>query len=144
MKSTIGTGIVALAIAATLTGVAIAQRGPSGHVGVHVVELPKEATKTKKKDVKILLETPRLKIAAISLRSGTVLAAHSAPTPITIQAVSGRGILRAKGKDFALTSGTLLALAPNQEHSVVPDGKGDIVVVVHYLKSPMRRGRNKK
>jgi len=75
-----GAGVAALAIAATLTSVAITQRAnPSGHVGVHVVDLPKKATKTKKKDVKILLETPRLKIAAISLRGGTVLAAHSAP-----------------------------------------------------------------
>lgn len=107
-------------------------------VGVHVVTLPASASGDQGKRVSVLLETPRLKIATITLRKGTVLAAHSAPTPITIQTLSGSGTLRANEKDYALTAGVLLALAPNQEHSVVPDGKGDIVVLIHHLKA--RRG----
>lgn len=134
--------IAAVLAAGLIAGDALAQRKGrrTPIVGVHVVQLPVSAEGDQGKQVSVVLETPRVKIATITLRKGTVLPTHSAPHPITIQSLSGTGTLRANGKDFALQPGVLLALAPDQKHEVTPAGKGDLVLLVHYMKArPGRR-----
>lgn len=132
----------AFAACSPANGQANGQRSGPGNgtpaVGVHVVPLPASVSGDQGKQVTVLLETPRLKIATISLRGGTVLPPHSAPTPITIQTLSGSGTLRANDEDHALNPGVLYALAPDQSHSVVPDGDSDIVLLIHHVKA--RRG----
>ncbi|MEE9359678.1 MAG: DUF2202 domain-containing protein [Hyphomicrobium sp.] len=111
----------------------------TGESEVHVIELrPADgaANTTKKKQVTLLLETPRLKIATITLRDGTVLPSHATPMPVTIQSLAGTGIVQARGKDYALSPGVLISLAPNEDHAVIPSSSADLIVLVHHIKVP--------
>ena len=114
-------------------------RTNTDEVKVDVIELPSAddtATKAEKKEVKLLLETTRLKLATISLRDGTVLPSHATPMPVTIQSLTGTGIVRVGTKDYALSPGVLISLAPNQEHAVIPSGRATLIVLVHHIKTP--------
>ena len=117
-------------------------KGVVDRAGVHVVDLKATVdgagSEAKDKEVRLLLETPRLKLATITLRDGTVLPAHATPMPVTIQSLSGTGIVRVRGNDYALSPGVLIALAPSEEHSVIPANDSDLVVLVHHLKSPAK------
>ena len=86
------------------------------------------------KESKELLDTPFVKLASITLRGGTVLADHAAPVAVTIMALSGSGVVKYGAKQEKIGPGAMVLLAPNTVHSVVPDGKGELVVLVHYLK----------
>jgi quercetin dioxygenase-like cupin family protein len=59
-----------------------------------------------------------LRIVLTVLKSGAVLAKHSAPGPVTIQILEGRGRLQAGDQDHDLQRGSLVALERNEEHSL--------------------------
>jgi quercetin dioxygenase-like cupin family protein len=128
MKLINGT-IAALATALTLAATA-AQACPA-----HSVALPLPVTAGgPPKESKELLDTPFVKLASITLRGGTVLPDHAAPVAVTIMALSGSGVVKYGAKQEKIGPGAMVLLAPNTVHSVVPDGKGELVVLVHYLK----------
>ena len=105
-------------------------RGP----GYHAVALPTEAGTGPGREVKVLLETPHVKIATITLRGGTVLEEHSAPMPVTIQALRGTGTIRMGDARETLGADKMVTLAPGVPHSVTPEGKSDLLLLVQHLK----------
>lgn len=99
------------------------------------VALPRAGADGPAKDVAKVLETPRLKLATITLRGGAVLAEHAAPMEVTIVALSGSGdLVLGGGERVRLDPGQLVALAPNTPHAVEPDGEGELILLVHHIK----------
>lgn len=110
----------------------------------HAVALPTQAGPGQPKEVKELLDTPFVKLVTITLRGGTVLTEHAAPVAVTIQALSGSGIVRTGDKKERVSAGQLVLIGPNALHEVTPDGKGDLVLLVHYLKSATAAAHDKE
>lgn len=102
--------------------------------GVDLASAPAPAGKRPAQEVKVLLETPHVKLATITLRDGKVLEAHSAPTPVTIQALRGRGIVQIGDAREPISVDRMVVLAPGMKHAVVPDGKDELVLLVHHMK----------
>ncbi len=100
------------------------------------VDLPSASANGQAKEMKVLLDAPGVKIAAITLRGGTVLEEHSAPVPVTIQALKGTGTVRIGEASEKVGPDRLVYLAPGVPHSVVPDKESDLVLLVHHLKTP--------
>jgi quercetin dioxygenase-like cupin family protein len=101
---------------------------------VHEVAYPVAAGTGEAKEVNMMLDTPHLKVASITLRKGTVLAEHATPMPVTIMAVSGSGHVVVGDQKVRIEAGKMVALAPHAPHSVVPDAGSDLVVLVHHVK----------
>lgn len=102
--------------------------------GYHAVTLPTEAGAGDPKEIKVVLDTPHVKLATITLRAGTVLEEHSAPMPVTIQSLAGTGTVKMGDKTETIGPGRMVFLAPNVAHEVVPEGKSDLVLLVHHIK----------
>ncbi len=99
------------------------------------IALPTPGAAGPGKDVAKVLETPRLKLATITLRGGTALPEHAAPMEVTIVALSGSGdLVLAGGERVRLDPGHMVALAPNTPHAVEPDGEEELILLVHHIK----------
>lgn len=74
----------------------------------------------KDRQVDLLFEGSRRKLIQITLRNGSVLAAHKAPVPITIQGIAGTGTLLAGESPGAITlePGVLVTLEPEVLHEI--------------------------
>ncbi|MBL8961984.1 MAG: hypothetical protein JNJ98_19130 [Gemmatimonadetes bacterium] len=118
-----------------------AQQVPPQPLGYHVVALPLTAGTGSARETHVVLETPHLKLATVVLRNGAILEEHSAPTPVTIQVVSGRGTVTLGAASETVSAGSLLALSPGLTHVIRPDAGTDMVLVVHHLKTPQRPRR---
>lgn len=99
-----------------------------------VIELPREAGEGPGKEVTVLLDESHLKLAVLTLRQGTVLPAHSAPVPTTIQVLQGSGVIHINGEPIRVAEGVLLPLPAGADHDVRPDEDSDMVLLVHYLR----------
>ncbi len=99
------------------------------------IELPAGDTEGRPIEPRTLLDAPHLKLLAIVLRDGTVLPEHTAPTAVTIQAVSGSGVVRANGETHPLDAMHFISLAPRVAHSIEPAAGTDMVLLVHHLKA---------
>lgn len=129
-----------LLVAPTLTTVADHGDGHPPHAASHqMMQLPEKAGDGEAKEVKVLMDEPHLKLATIALRRGTVLPPHSAPVPATIQVLQGSGIIHVTGEAVTVTHGSIVVLAAGQEHDVVPEEGGDMLLLVHYLRGAVDR-----
>lgn len=97
-------------------------------------ELPSQAGAGEDKEVSVLLDESHLKLATIALRRGTALPRHSAPVPTTIQVLAGDGVIYAGSEAVPVSTGTILALAADEEHAVTPAPESDMLLLVHYLR----------
>jgi quercetin dioxygenase-like cupin family protein len=98
------------------------------------VELPGIPTAAgSPKEARVVLETPGLKLAAITLRNGTTLPTHSAPVSVMIQALHGAGVVHANGAELAIDATHAALLPPGLPHSVDPTPGTDLVLLVHHL-----------
>lgn len=105
-------------------------------VSVHSVELPGAPGAGAPKEAKTVLDNAHVKLAAITLRKGTLLPEHKTPLPVTIVAAQGAGhVLLADGSKQRLDATHMVVLAPNVPHAVQPDAGTDMVVLVHHLKT---------
>jgi len=101
-----------------------------------VVALPAAGADGPGKEISMILETPKVKLATITLRGGTVLGEHAAPMEVTIVALSGGGdLVLGGGERVRLDPGHMVVLAPNTAHSVEPDGEGELILLIHHIKS---------
>lgn len=109
--------------------------------GVHTAELPGVPGAGAPKEVKAVLDTPHVKIVAITLRKGTLLPQHTAALPVTLVAAQGSGhVIFADGSKQRLDATHMVALAPTVPHAVQPDPGADLVVLVSHLKGPAGPG----
>lgn len=69
-------------------------------------------------EVTKLYENQWTKLVQITLRNGKTLAEHKAAEPVTIQCVSGEGVLVVGEERVALKAGVIVLLESNVAHSV--------------------------
>lgn len=99
------------------------------------LELPRTVGTGENKEVAVLLDAPHLKLVTITLRQGTPLPPHHADVPVTIQVLEGEGTIHVAGRPVSVSRGSLLVLAAGEEHDVVLGTDGEILLLVHYLRS---------
>ena len=75
-----------------------------------------------------LFENGWTKLVQITLRNGKTLAAHVAKEAVTIQCVSGEGVLVLGEERIALAPGVIVPLAPEVSHAV--EAKPEVSVLV--------------
>ncbi|HMV51934.1 MAG TPA: hypothetical protein PLD20_11340 [Blastocatellia bacterium] len=87
---------------------------------MNVLKLQTTIGEGKDKQVEQLFEGPRRKLTQITLRNGATLDAHTAPEPITIQCLAGKGTVRVgdPSETVELTPGVLLTVEPNVLHEI--------------------------
>lgn len=94
----------------------------SSTLAASMKRIPLQTTIPEGKDrqVDLLFEGPRRKLIQITLRNGAVLAKHTAPVPITIQGLAGKGTLFVgdEREAVALEPGVLVTLEPNVPHEI--------------------------
>ncbi len=105
---------------------------PSTH---RVFEIPQSIGSGEGREVSVLLDAQHLKLATVVLRDGSILPPHRAKVPATILVVAGEGVIHLGKEAVPLSRGTLVALAANEEHDVVPRPGGDMILLVHYLRA---------
>lgn len=90
----------------------------------------------KEKEVTMLFEGEKRKIAQLILRDGTNLRWHSVAVPITIQCIAGEGELQIKNEKktdtLKLIPGTLVTLESLVDHDII--GKPSVsIVLIRFL-----------
>jgi quercetin dioxygenase-like cupin family protein len=73
------------------------------------------------KEVRVLFKGPRRTIVQITLRNNGILASHSAPEPITIHCVAGKGTMTVgeEKRVIELTNSVLVTIEPNVPHEII-------------------------
>lgn len=103
--------------------------------GLHPVTVAAPTPEGAPKQVAVLADHPAVKIMAITLRNGTVLAEHKAPVPVTIQAAHGAATLTVSGASTLLSQGSFVVLDANTLHAVTPADATPVTVLVHHHKA---------
>jgi quercetin dioxygenase-like cupin family protein len=98
------------------------------------LSIPAEDPAGPERQVSVLLDGSASKIVSIRLRKGADLPEHTAPNPVTIQAISGTGTIKLGQETVHLDAGHLVALEPNVPHAVVPDSTSDLVLLVIHIR----------
>ena len=86
-----------------------------------------------------LYENAWTKLVQITLRNNKTLASHSAAEPVTIQCVSGEGVLVVGGERIALKAGVVVPLEANVPHAV-ESSPAVSVLVTRFLSGPASSG----
>jgi quercetin dioxygenase-like cupin family protein len=77
------------------------------------------------RSARTLLKAGPLRLVLIALGAGGTVQEHTAPGPVTLQAVRGTVSVRAGGRDYALAAGEVLAIparVPHALHASAPSG----------------------
>lgn len=98
------------------------------------IMLPSEIGVGAAREVQTLLADSSRKLVLIRLRSGALLADHSAQVPITIQAVLGKGRLNVAGDDYTLTPGAIVPVDAHIVHHV--QAQPDVALLVTFFRRP--------
>jgi quercetin dioxygenase-like cupin family protein len=114
---------------ATAAHHALAFGGPAARV----VDFPSAVGPGQPREVRVLIDEPALKLVTIVLRQGTLLPEHSAPIPVTIQALQGVGTVIAGTERFRIDPTHAVVLSASVLHAVQPDPGTDLVLLVHHL-----------
>lgn len=93
---------------------------PPQAVRVNRLPLQTKIQDGKDRQVDLLFDGPRRRLIQITLRNGAVLSKHTAPVPITIQGIAGRGTLYCgeEREAVVLEPGVLVTLEPNVLHEI--------------------------
>ena len=82
------------------------------------IVLTQEIGVEKEKEIDTLIADSWRKLVLIRLRSGALLADHSAKFPITIHAVLGQGSLNVAGENYPLSPGVIVPVDAHVVHNV--------------------------
>jgi len=87
---------------------------------MQVMKLRTDIGQAQNKLIDALFEGPKRKLVQITLRHEAILESHSAPEPITIQCLSGKGtlIVGDKRETVQLEPGVLVTIEPNIVHEI--------------------------
>jgi quercetin dioxygenase-like cupin family protein len=86
-----------------------------------------------------LYESSWTKLVQITLRNGKTLSSHSAKEAVTIQCISGQGVLVLGEERIAITPGVIVPLEPNVPHAV--EAKPAVsVLVTRFLSATVGKG----
>lgn len=99
-----------------------------------MVAVPAVAAEGPKREVRVLVDRPELKLAMIILRAGTELPEHSAPVPVTIQLLEGAGTALFGNEEERMQASKVLLLEADEPHTIRPDAGTTMVLLVHYIR----------
>ena len=97
-------------------------------------ELPAWTNEGTPREVEVLAEDERVKIAAVALRRGTPLPTHAVAEAVSIQVVHGHGSLRAGTGTSSVGPESIVLLDPKVPHAMTPADDALVVLLVHYFK----------
>ena len=126
---------VALVLVLMLSTALISNAVDASTTPIHKVDVPGQIGEGDDREVTVLVDTADLKLATVTLRRGTVLPAHSTPVPATLHVLEGRGTIHVGDQPVAVSTGSIVILAADEEHDVVPAPDTDMLVLVHYLRT---------
>jgi quercetin dioxygenase-like cupin family protein len=104
--------------------------------------LPKEIERFRPTDDKSgrraesLVRTDHLRVLLVTLRQGASLHEHTAPGPITIQAVKGDLRVQVEGDEIPLAAGGLVAIAAHTPHAVHAQSDGAFLLTISLPDGP--------
>lgn len=101
-------------------------------MGVHPVSLNPPSAEGAPQEVIVLTDLPSTKVVAITLRGGAALAEHTAPVPVTIQALFGAVTVVVAGERTPLAPGSFVVLDAAVPHAVQAEGSAPATVLVHH------------
>jgi quercetin dioxygenase-like cupin family protein len=90
----------------------------SGEETMTAIAMPTTIVEGSDQEVAKLYENAWTKLVLITLRNGKPLATHSAKEPVTIQCVSGEGVLVVGEERIPLKPGVIVPVEPNVAHAV--------------------------
>lgn len=79
-----------------------------------------------------LIKTDRLRVVLVTMREGSVLHDHTAPGPITVQALRGHFHVHVDGEQRDVPAGTLTAIAANTVHAVHAINGGAFLLTIGW------------
>lgn len=85
------------------------------------------------REVRVVVDTPALKLVSITLRGGTALPEHRSAVPVTIVAYRGAGAVITGSERHRLDATHAVMLSPNIPHAVEPEAGSDLVLLVSHL-----------
>lgn len=125
---------LALGGCATQSTATAAHQAPAlGGPSARVVDFPSTVGPGQPREARVLVDEPALKLVTIVLRQGTLLPEHSAPIPVTIQALQGAGTVLVGNERLRIDPTHAVVLAASVSHAVQPDPGADLVLLVHHL-----------
>lgn len=80
-----------------------------------------------------LVKDGPLRLTIMGIAAGGVLPAHSTDAPVTVHLLEGEVTFSALGREYPLTTGDVLVLAPGIEHSARSEKGGTFLLTVIYL-----------
>lgn len=80
-----------------------------------------------------LIKTDRLRVVLVTMRAGSELQEHSAPGPITIQALLGRFSVSVAGEEHDLAHGNLISIQTDVPHTVRAVEDGAFLLTISWL-----------
>jgi quercetin dioxygenase-like cupin family protein len=89
-----------------------------------------------------LIKSDGLRVVLVTLRAGVALHEHTAPGPITIQAVRGRFTVTIGEEERTLASGDLIAIAAKVRHAVRADDGGAFLLTIGWAPETAKSGES--
>jgi quercetin dioxygenase-like cupin family protein len=80
-----------------------------------------------------LIKTDRLRVVLVTMRAGAELQEHTAPGPITIQALLGRFSVSVASEEHDLAHGHLISIQTDVPHSVRAVEDGAFLLTISWL-----------
>ena len=94
--------------------------------------LPKEIGTGGEREIETVFADSWRKLVLIRLRSGALLADHTAKFPITIHAVLGQGTLNVAGRNYPLSPGTIVPVEAHAVHNV--QAEPELAILVTFFR----------
>ena len=95
--------------------------------------LPREIGSGRDREVETLFDDAWRRLVLIRLRSGALLADHTAKFPITIHVVAGAGTLNVAGREYVLSPGTIVPVDAHVVHNV--QATPELAILVTFFRS---------
>lgn len=103
---------------------------------VQVIEIPASAGADSPRQMSMLTQNPAFKVAALRLKAGATLPEHTSPAWVVIEAIDGAATVTVGEERARVDKTHIVTLAPKAAHSVVADGSGDALLLVHQIGAP--------
>ncbi|MBT8493369.1 MAG: cupin domain-containing protein [Deltaproteobacteria bacterium] len=92
------------------------------------------ATSDKPVHPEIVHDDASVKIVVVTIAAGQTMKEHATPVPVTVQTISGAGMMKVSGEDHPLTADKVHFLDAEAPHAIRADAGAPLVLLVHYLK----------
>lgn len=84
----------------------------------------------------VVVERDALRVVRLGLPPGESLPAHAVPTDLVLVVVEGTGRLTLGDRELTVEPGAVVAISPNEVHSIVADERLQLVLVQARLEAP--------